>query len=59
MFFYRGMSAFALAIVFFAAVNFVYRAGQGDPMISVAALLAAAVVWLIGWFCRYAFVPRA
>lgn len=52
VFFYRGMSAFAPIIVFFAGINFVYRTGQGDPMVPVAALLVAAVVWLLGWFCR-------
>lgn len=49
--FYRGTTAFALIIVLFAFVSFAYQAGQGEPMIPVAALFSAGAVWLLGWFC--------
>jgi hypothetical protein len=58
-FFYRGTSAFALIIVFFAIVSFAYQMGHGEPMIPVAPLFAAGAVWLLGWFCRHVSAGRS
>lgn len=54
-FVYRGASAIALVILFFALINTTYQASLGTPMIPIAPLLLAAAVWLLGYFGRYWF----
>jgi len=38
--------------VVLATENYVYNVSEGRPLIPVAALVVAGVIWLIGWSCR-------
>lgn len=38
-----------------AILNFAYNVDDGRPLILVAALGFAAIIWLIGACCRYLF----
>jgi hypothetical protein len=50
---YRTTTVLAGLIVTFVFVAYIYDVNRGEPVISVAALLAAAVIWLIGWAGRH------
>jgi hypothetical protein len=45
-------STIALVIVVFAIADFFISWAQGHPILHVVGFAAAAVVWLIGRFCR-------
>ena len=42
----------AAVMVIFAVADFFIAWAQGAPIVRVVALVAAAIVWLIGRFCR-------
>jgi hypothetical protein len=45
-------TAVAALIVIFAVADFFISWAQGQPILRIVALIAAAVVWLIGRTCR-------
>jgi hypothetical protein len=52
---YRICAIVSGLIVMLAILNFAYNVGDGRPLIPVAALGFAAIIWLIGACCRYLF----
>ena len=42
----------AAVMVIFAVADFFIGWAQGAPIVRIVALVAAAIVWLIGRFCR-------
>jgi hypothetical protein len=52
---YRVCAIVSGLIVMLAILNFAYNVGDGRPLIPVAALGFAAIIWLIGACCRYLF----
>jgi hypothetical protein len=40
-------------VIVFAVINSIYTASIAQPMIPVAPFVIAAVIWLIGLFCRH------
>jgi hypothetical protein len=51
--FYRASLMLAGFVIALAVINSIYTASIAQPMIPVAPFVVAAVVWLIGLFCRY------
>jgi hypothetical protein len=49
---YWGASTLAGLILALAAANYLYNVSQGLPLIPIAALAVAGVVWLTGRSCR-------
>ena len=56
--FYRAAAIIAVLIIALDAINFLYQATQGEPMIPIAPLLVAAAIWLIGYSCRSVSIAR-
>ena len=52
---YRVCAIVSGLIVVLAILNFAYNVHDGRPLIPVAALGFAAIIWLIGACCRYLF----
>jgi hypothetical protein len=52
---YRICAIVSGLIVMLAILNFAYNVDDGRPLIPVAALGFAAIIWLIGACCRYLF----
>jgi len=50
--FYWTATIIAAAIVLWDVVGFFYGLSQGEPIIPIAALSFAAVIWLLGRSCR-------
>lgn len=48
----------AAAIAMTAGLSYVLNVGRGMPILSAAALLLAAAVWLIGWAGRHTLTGR-
>lgn len=51
-FLYRGAATLAGLILVLAAANYLYNVSLGLPLIPVAALVVAGVIWLTGRSCR-------
>jgi uncharacterized membrane protein len=45
-------------IVVVVLVGYFSDAAAGEPVISIAALLLAGAIWLIGWVCRHVIAGR-
>jgi hypothetical protein len=54
-FLYRAATIIAGLVAVFAIVNYLDNISEGEPMVPVAALGLAAIIWLIGLCCRYLF----
>ena len=54
----RTATIIAGLIVVSAIVSFVFNADKGVPIISLAALLLAAAIWLVGLVCRHVLTAR-
>ena len=52
---YRACAIVSGLIVVLAILNFAYNVDDGRPLIPVAGLGFAAIIWLIGACCRYLF----
>lgn len=50
---YRAAAFIAGLVALMAALNSLYNFSEGEPNVPVAALELAAIIWLIGFFCRY------
>ncbi len=50
--FYWLATIIAAVMVIFAVDDFLIGWGQGAPIVRIVALIAAAMVWLIGRICR-------
>jgi len=50
---YSTTTVLAGLIVMFVFMAYFYDVSRGEPVISVAALLVAGVIWLIGWAGRH------
>lgn len=48
-------TVFAVLILFWVALDFLFGLSGRFPVIDITALEFAAVIWLIGFFCRQAF----
>ena len=55
---YRGATAVAVLILVLAGANCVYNISQSRPLVPLIPLVAAGVVWLIGWGLRYLLTDR-
>jgi len=56
---YRAAATVAGLVALLALLNFIYNISEGEPMIPVAALGLAAIIWPIGLCCRSVFdVPE-
>jgi hypothetical protein len=54
---YRAGATLAGLVLLLAILNFANNLAQGRPLIPVAALGLAAIIWLIGACCRYLLDP--
>ena len=52
---YRAAAIVAGLVALLALLNFIYNVSEGEPMIPVAALGLAAIIWPIGLCCRCVF----
>jgi hypothetical protein len=52
---YRAAATFAGLIALLVLLNFVYNLSEGEPRVPIAASGVAAIIWLIGLFCRHLF----
>ena len=52
---YRAAATVAGLVALLALLNFIYNVSEGEPMIPVAALGLAAIIWPIGLYCRCVF----
>ncbi len=55
MILYRAGTIVSGLIVVLATLNFAHNVDDGRPLIPVAAVGFAALIWLIGACCRYLF----
>ena len=55
---YRGATAVAVLILMLAAANYLYNVSQNRPLIPLIPLVAAGVVWLIGYGLRFLLTDR-
>jgi protein-S-isoprenylcysteine O-methyltransferase Ste14 len=53
--FYAAAAIIAALVALLAVFNFLYNFSVGEPIIPVVALGLAAIIWLIGLWCRNAF----
>jgi len=56
--FYRGATAVAVLILVLAVGNWLYNMSQGRPLIPLIPVIAAGVIWLIGYCIRYLLADR-
>ena len=47
-------TAFAAAVTFWVAWDFLYGLGEEFPVINLPGLILAAAIWLVGWIFRLA-----
>jgi hypothetical protein len=57
-FLYWTGTVIAGLIVAAVLASYVHDASRGFPVASTAALLLAASIWLVGWFCSHAYAGR-
>jgi len=55
---YWTATIIAVLIMLVAVAGYVSNAGKGLPVISIAALLLAGAIWLVGWACRNVLASR-
>jgi len=55
---YWAATGIAALITVFAVASYVSNASEGEPVLPVAPLLLALVIWLAGRFCRRAITGR-
>ena len=55
---YRGATAVAVLIFVLAVGNWLYNISQSRPLIPLIPMIAAGVVWLIGYGVRYLLTDR-
>ena len=55
---YWTATAVAGLIVVLSVANYLSNVSVGWPVVPIAPLLLAVVVWLIGYFCRRALTDR-
>jgi hypothetical protein len=51
--FCRAAASIAAIIAMLAVFNFIYNLSQGEPIVSLPALVLAGIVWLTGLGCRF------
>jgi hypothetical protein len=55
---YRGATAVAVLLLVLALGNWLYNLSQGRPLIPLIPVMAAGVIWLIGYGIRYLLADR-
>ena len=55
---YRGATAIALLILVLAIGNCLYNMSQSRPLIPLIPLMAAGVIWLVGYGLRFLLSDR-
>ena len=55
---YWSATAVAVVIVLWAALIFFYGLSQGQPIVPIAGLSCAVIIWLLGRGCRYLLAGR-
>ena len=55
---YRGATAIALLILVLAIGNCFYNMSQSRPLIPLIPLMAAGVIWLVGYGLRFLLSDR-
>jgi hypothetical protein len=55
---YRGTTAVAVLILVLAVANYVYNISQNRPLVPLIPLVAAGIVWLMGYGLRYFLTDR-
>ena len=45
-------------IAFVVVIGYASDSGEGDPVISIAGLMASATIFLVGWTCRLLLTAR-
>jgi hypothetical protein len=51
--FHRAATLIAVLIALFAVFNFFDNLSEGEPIVPLFALALAAIIWMIGFGCRY------
>ncbi len=57
-FLYWTATSFAVAVAIAAVISYFLNALKGMPVVSVAAMSLAGIIWLSGWAARHIFVGR-
>ena len=55
---YRGATTVAVLILVLAVGNWLYNMSQSRPLIPLIPVIAAGVIWLIGYCIRYLLANR-
>jgi len=55
---YWAATGIALLITVLAVASYASNASEGEPVLPIAPLLLALVIWLAGHFCRNALANR-
>jgi hypothetical protein len=55
---YWTATAIAGLIAVWIVWGYVYNIDRGEPIVRLAPLLLAGLIWLAGWACRYALARR-
>jgi uncharacterized membrane protein YccC len=58
VFFYRIATTLAIFVAALAVISYLLNAPRGMPIVSIAALTLAAVIWAGGWAGRHLIAGR-
>jgi hypothetical protein len=57
--FYWAAAIIAGLLVLWVLWSYVFDADRGEPIIRIAPLVLAGVIWLAGWACRHVLADRS